>query len=101
MPIRLPDKIKSDPEGSLVFFGHTDVGTLNNVVELWRYPSAQVSHCYKNSCHDVLNHTSLALVYQYTDDLNAIRCRTDVGILDNVAELWQYPSAQVSHCSVN
>ncbi|KAG1676124.1 hypothetical protein FOA52_004964 [Chlamydomonas sp. UWO 241] len=37
----LPDKVAADPEGRLVFFGHTDVGTLNNVVELWRYPSAQ------------------------------------------------------------
>lgn len=38
---RLPDKVASDPDGKLVFFGHTDVGMLNNVVELWRYPSAQ------------------------------------------------------------
>ena len=38
---RLPDKVKVDTEGKLVFFGHTDVGMLNNVVELWRYPSAQ------------------------------------------------------------
>mmetsp|Transcript_32859 Transcript_32859/g.72584 ORF Transcript_32859/g.72584 Transcript_32859/m.72584 type:complete len:271 (-) Transcript_32859:35-847(-) len=37
----LPDKVASDPEGRLVFFGYTDVGMLNNVVELWRYPSAQ------------------------------------------------------------
>lgn len=37
----LPDKIASDPEGQLVFFGYTDVGMLNNVLELWRYPSAQ------------------------------------------------------------
>ncbi|KAG2489369.1 hypothetical protein HYH03_012199 [Edaphochlamys debaryana] len=37
----LPAKVKADPEGRLVFFGHTDVGMLNNVVELWRYPSAQ------------------------------------------------------------
>ena len=39
--LRLPDKVAADPEGRLVFFGHTDVGMLNNVVELWRYPSAQ------------------------------------------------------------
>ena len=40
----LPQKIKADTEGGrLVFFGHTDIGMLNNVVELWRYPSAQVS----------------------------------------------------------
>ena len=37
----LPSKVSSDPEGRLVLFGHTDVGTLNQVVELWRYPSAQ------------------------------------------------------------
>ena len=39
--LRLPDKVAADPEGRLVFFGHTDVAMLNNVVELWRYPSAQ------------------------------------------------------------
>ncbi|GFR52604.1 hypothetical protein Agub_g15202, partial [Astrephomene gubernaculifera] len=37
----LPAKVAADPEGQLVFFGHTEVGMLNNVVELWRYPSAQ------------------------------------------------------------
>ncbi|MEW5308019.1 MAG: hypothetical protein WDW38_000010 [Sanguina aurantia] len=37
----LPDKVASYPDGQLVFFGHTDVGMLNNVSELWRYPSAQ------------------------------------------------------------
>mmetsp|Transcript_9031 Transcript_9031/g.15687 ORF Transcript_9031/g.15687 Transcript_9031/m.15687 type:complete len:274 (+) Transcript_9031:3-824(+) len=37
----LPSKVAADPEGQLVFFGHTDVGTLNNVLEVWRYPSAQ------------------------------------------------------------
>ena len=35
-PSRLPDKVAADADGKLVFFGHTDVGTLNNVVELWR-----------------------------------------------------------------
>ncbi|EFJ42285.1 hypothetical protein VOLCADRAFT_107330 [Volvox carteri f. nagariensis] len=38
---RLPAKVAADPEGRLVFFGYTDVGMLNNVVEIWRYPSAQ------------------------------------------------------------
>ncbi|KAG2444417.1 hypothetical protein HXX76_001170 [Chlamydomonas incerta] len=37
----LPHKVAVDPEGKLVFFGYTDVGMLNHVVELWRYPSAQ------------------------------------------------------------
>ncbi|GIL49252.1 hypothetical protein Vafri_5380 [Volvox africanus] len=37
----LPGKVTADPEGRLVFFGYTDVGMLNNVVEIWRYPSAQ------------------------------------------------------------
>ena len=39
----LPEKIAADPTGRLVFFGFTDIGILNNVVELWRYPSAQAS----------------------------------------------------------
>ncbi|GLC46162.1 hypothetical protein PLESTB_001196400 [Pleodorina starrii] len=37
----LPAKVEADPEGRLAFFGYTDVGMLNNVVEIWRYPSAQ------------------------------------------------------------
>jgi hypothetical protein len=37
----LPHKLAADKEGQLAMFGYTDVGTLNNVVELWRYPSAQ------------------------------------------------------------
>jgi hypothetical protein len=39
-PQRLPDKIAADRDGRLVAFAHSDVGMLNNVVELWRYPSA-------------------------------------------------------------
>ena len=36
----VPSKIAADPEdGKLVYFGYTDVGQLNTVVELWRYPS--------------------------------------------------------------
>eukprot|EP00200_Dunaliella_tertiolecta_P012987 CAMPEP_0202369310 /NCGR_PEP_ID=MMETSP1127-20130417/1172_1 /ASSEMBLY_ACC=CAM_ASM_000462 /TAXON_ID=3047 /ORGANISM="Dunaliella tertiolecta, Strain CCMP1320" /LENGTH=259 /DNA_ID=CAMNT_0048964931 /DNA_START=62 /DNA_END=841 /DNA_ORIENTATION=- len=38
----LPAKLEADPgNGNLAFFGYVDVGTLNNVVELWRYESAQ------------------------------------------------------------
>ncbi|GBF99804.1 hypothetical protein Rsub_12557 [Raphidocelis subcapitata] len=36
----LPDKIAADPEGRLVSFAYSDVGTLNSVMELWRYPNA-------------------------------------------------------------
>ncbi|KAI8464487.1 MAG: hypothetical protein J3K34DRAFT_440321 [Monoraphidium minutum] len=36
----LPDKIAADPEGQLVAFAASDIGTLNSVMELWRYPSA-------------------------------------------------------------
>ena len=39
-PRRIPDKIQADPEGQLVYFGYTEVGVLNSVLELWRYPSA-------------------------------------------------------------
>jgi hypothetical protein len=38
---RIPHKIAADPEGQLVWFGYSDVGVLNQVIELWRYPSAQ------------------------------------------------------------
>lgn len=34
----LPGKLAADKEGQLLFIGHTDVGVLNNVIELWRYP---------------------------------------------------------------
>jgi hypothetical protein len=37
----VPYKIAADPTGQLVHFGFTDVGTLNTVLELWRYPSAE------------------------------------------------------------
>lgn len=36
----LPAKIAAGPEGRLVALAHSDVGVLNNVVELWRYPGA-------------------------------------------------------------
>ena len=38
---RIPEKIAVDTDGKLIFFGYTDVGMLNTVIELWRYPSAQ------------------------------------------------------------
>jgi hypothetical protein len=40
---RLPSKLAADPGpqgGRLALVGMCDVGTLNQVVELWRYPSA-------------------------------------------------------------
>lgn len=38
----LPEKIQADPGGGVpVAFLFTDVGRLNNVVEVWRYPSNQ------------------------------------------------------------
>ncbi|KAI7843861.1 hypothetical protein COHA_002412 [Chlorella ohadii] len=40
----IPHKVAADPVGQLVFFGSTEVGMLNNVIELWRYPSAQACH---------------------------------------------------------
>lgn len=40
----IPHKVAADPAGQLVFFGSTEVGMLNNVIELWRYPSAQACH---------------------------------------------------------
>jgi hypothetical protein len=36
----LPEKVGADWDGLLVAFGFTEVGVLNNVCELWRYPSA-------------------------------------------------------------
>eukprot|EP00879_Flechtneria_rotunda_P023623 GHRR01024994.1.p1 GENE.GHRR01024994.1~~GHRR01024994.1.p1 ORF type:complete len:220 (+),score=50.15 GHRR01024994.1:747-1406(+) len=36
----LPGKVAADKEGQLVAFAYSDVGVLNQVVELWRYPSA-------------------------------------------------------------
>lgn len=36
----LPDKVGADREGGLALFAFSDVGLLNSVVELWRYPSA-------------------------------------------------------------
>lgn len=36
----IPHKIAADKSSELIYFGYTDVGILNNVIELWRYPSA-------------------------------------------------------------
>lgn len=37
----LPMKMAADNEGKLVFMAYSDVGMLNNFIELWRYPSTQ------------------------------------------------------------
>ena len=39
----LPHKIAADPASELAFFGSVEAGRLNEVVELWRYPSAEAS----------------------------------------------------------
>jgi len=39
----LPDKIAADQHGKLVAFAASDVGVLNNVIELWRYDSMEAS----------------------------------------------------------
>lgn len=36
----IPEKMAVSPDTELVFFGFTDIGMLNNVIEIWRYPSA-------------------------------------------------------------
>ena len=45
MQAGLPSKVAADSFfcGELVFMGHTDVGSLNEVVELWRFPSMAAS----------------------------------------------------------
>lgn len=37
---RLPEKVAADRDGLLVAFAYSEIGVLNNVIELWRYPSA-------------------------------------------------------------
>lgn len=37
----LPQKMEADQDGKMVFLAFSDVGTLNNVIELWKYSSAQ------------------------------------------------------------
>jgi len=39
----VPHKIAADTVSELAFFGFVDVGRLNKVIELWRYPSAEAS----------------------------------------------------------
>ena len=36
----IPEKMAVSPDTELIFFGFTDIGMLNNVIEVWRYPSA-------------------------------------------------------------
>jgi hypothetical protein len=35
--------VQADTHGQLVLYAFTDVGQLNNVIELWRFPSMQGS----------------------------------------------------------
>mmetsp|Transcript_28337 Transcript_28337/g.47546 ORF Transcript_28337/g.47546 Transcript_28337/m.47546 type:complete len:268 (+) Transcript_28337:75-878(+) len=39
----LPSKVEADKKGQLVMYASSDVGVLNNVIEIWRYPSFQGS----------------------------------------------------------
>jgi hypothetical protein len=39
----LPSKVEADKKGQLVLYASSDVGVLNNVIEIWRYPSFQGS----------------------------------------------------------
>lgn len=34
-------KMRADAAGELAFFGYTELGVLNRVIEIWRYPDAQ------------------------------------------------------------
>jgi len=36
----IPEKMAVSRDTELVFFGFTDIGMLNNVIEVWKYPSA-------------------------------------------------------------
>lgn len=38
---RLPHKIASSEDGTPVFFGFTELGTLNTFFEIWRYRNSQ------------------------------------------------------------
>jgi NIPSNAP len=38
---RLPHKLAADSVGKPVMFCYTEIGTLNTVMELWRYPNSQ------------------------------------------------------------
>lgn len=49
----IPHKVAADPHGQLVFFGNTEIGMLNNVIELWRYPSAQACHDARKAARTV------------------------------------------------
>ncbi|GAB4816440.1 hypothetical protein N2152v2_003486 [Parachlorella kessleri] len=49
----IPSKIEADNQGALVFFGYTEVGMLNSVLELWRYPSAQASYEARQAARQV------------------------------------------------
>lgn len=49
----LPHKVAADSNSKLVFFGYIDVGMLNSVVELWRYPSLPASVKARESARKV------------------------------------------------
>lgn len=49
----IPHKIAADKDGTLAFFGYTDVGVLNSVIELWRYPSAAACIAARKAAREV------------------------------------------------
>ncbi|QDZ18875.1 hypothetical protein HOP50_02g13800 [Chloropicon primus] len=49
----LPHKVAADSNSKLVFFGFIDVGMLNTVIEVWRYPSLQASIQARESARKV------------------------------------------------
>jgi hypothetical protein len=49
----LPHKVAADSNSKLVFFGFIDVGMLNTVIELWRYPSLAASIQARESARKV------------------------------------------------
>ena len=49
----LPHKVAADSNSKLVFFGYIDVGMLNTVIEVWRYPSLAASIRARESARKV------------------------------------------------
>lgn len=49
----LPHKVAADSNSKLVYFGFIDVGMLNTVIELWRYPSLAASIKARESARKV------------------------------------------------
>lgn len=100
----IPHKVAADPAGQLVFFGSTEVGedgrgeggwgcrgVLNGEQGLTQRQAELVANCRGRCSKPSIVEQRGGLKCTY------LQCPCPAGMLNNVIELWRYPSAQACH----